>query len=127
MSEAASGPEVPASETLSRAVTSPNWWVATENRVSSAAFAFPVFSVDMASLATPDQTLSRFRIGSGLVQFNAGDARHLGFDARQEIDAQFSENLAHANVYCRLPKNERKRRAQQLVWLATIVRAPAFS
>ena len=64
MHDLSRGDEVPASETLSRAITSPNWWVAAENRVSSAAFAFPVFSVDVASLATPDQTLGRFRAGS---------------------------------------------------------------
>lgn len=126
MSEPARGPQAPASETLSRAITSRDWWVAAENRVSSAAFAFPVFSVDLASLATPEQTLSRFNAGCGLVQFNAGAARQLGFDARHEIDAQFPENSAHANVYCDLAKNERKRRAQQLVSLTTIVRAPAF-
>jgi len=127
MSEARRGPEVPASETLSRAITSADWWVAAESRVSSAAFAFPVFSVDMASMATPEETLNRFRLGSGLVQFNARAARQLGFDARQELDEHFPDNLAHANVYCALPKNERKRRAQQLVLLATVVRVPAFS
>lgn len=125
MSEPARGPQVPASETLSRAITSRDWWVAAENRVSSAAFAFPVFSVDIASLANPEQTLSRFKAGCGLVQFNSGAARQLGFDARQEIDSQFPENAAHANVYCDLPRNERKRRAQQLVSLATVLRAPA--
>jgi hypothetical protein len=127
MSEAARGAEVPPSETLSRVITSRNWWVAAENRVSSAAFAFPVFSVDMATLATPDQTLSRFAAGSGLVQFNAGAARQIGFDARQEIDARFPDNLAHANVYCDLPKSQRKRRAQQLVSLTRVIRTPTFS
>jgi hypothetical protein len=90
---------------LSRAITSRDWWVAAESRISSAAFAFPVFSVDMASLATPEQTLSRFRPESGLVQFNCGAARRLGFDGRQEVDTRFPENSAHANVYCDLPKN----------------------
>jgi hypothetical protein len=42
MSEPERGTEVPASETLSRAITSRDWWVAAENRVSSAAFTFPV-------------------------------------------------------------------------------------
>ncbi|HET6884026.1 MAG TPA: hypothetical protein VFI31_27985 [Pirellulales bacterium] len=127
MSEPARGPQVPASEALRRAITSLDWWVAAEDRVSSAAFAFPVFSVDVASLATPEQTLGRFKAGCGLVQFNSGAARQLGFDARQELDARFPENSAHANVYCDLPKNERKRRAQQLVSLATILRAPTLS
>lgn len=121
-----SGPEVPAGESLRRAITSRDWWVSAENRISSAAFTFPVFSVDMASLATHEQTLSRFKPGAGLVEFNAGAARQLGFDARQEIDGNFPGNLAHANVYCTLPKNERKRRAQQLVSLTTVVRVPTF-
>jgi len=127
MSEARRGAEVPASETLSRAITSADWWVAAENRVSSAAFAFPVFSVDIASMATPEETLDRFRLGSGLVQFNAGAGRQLGFDARQELDEDFPDNLAHANVYCALPKSERKRHAQQLVLLTSVVRIPALS
>lgn len=127
MVEAERGAEVPASEMLSRAITSRDWWVATEARVSSAAFAFPVFSVDRASLASPGQTLGRFRQGSGLVQFNAGAARELGFDARQELDGNFPDNLAHANVYCDLGKKERKRRAQQLVSLTTVARAPEFT
>ena len=127
MSEPARGPQVPASEALRRAITSLDWWVAAENRVSSAAFAFPVFSVDVASLATPEQTLGRFKAGCGLVQFNSGAARQLGFDARQELDARFPENSAHANVYCDLLKNERKRRAQQLVSQTSIVRAPQLS
>jgi hypothetical protein len=126
MPDAVHGAEVPASETLSRAITSRDWWVADENRVSSAAFAFPLFSVDRASLATPEQTLRRFTSSTGLVQFNAGLARQIGFDARQELDERFPDNLAHANVYCALAKNERKRRAQQLVSLTTVVRAPAF-
>ncbi|HVA47033.1 MAG TPA: hypothetical protein VNH11_11760 [Pirellulales bacterium] len=126
MSDAARGPEVPANETLSRAITSRDWWVAAENRVSSAAFAFPVFSVDVASLATSEQTLTRFRSGSGMVQFESGPARQLGFDARIERDENFPANLAHANVYCDLPKGERKRRAQQLLSLTSVVRAPAL-
>lgn len=126
MPNAPHGPEVPGNETLSRAITSRDWWVAAEQRVSSAAFAFPAFSVDRASLAAPEETLSRFAEGTGLVQFNAGIARQIGFDARQELDARFPENLAHANVYCALAKNERKRRAQQLVSMTIVVCAPTF-
>lgn len=79
MSEPARGAEVPTSETLSRAITSRDWWVAAENRVSSAAFAFPVFSVDRASLATPEQTLSHFPSGfwSGAIQRRRGAAPRL--------------------------------------------------
>lgn len=126
MPDAPHGPEVPGSETLSRAITSRDWWVAAEQRVSSAAFAFPVFSVDRLSLASPERTLSRFEPGTGLAQFNAGIARRIGFDARQELDERFPDNLAHANVYCVLAKNERKRRAQQLVSMTIVVCAPTF-
>lgn len=127
MPEAAYGPQVPAEEHLNRVITSPRWWVAAENRVSSAAFTFPVFSVDMSSLAAPEVTLARFREGCGIVQFIAGPARTLGFDARVELDGRFPENHAHANVYCALPKSERKRRAQELVGLTTVIQKPVLS
>lgn len=83
MPNAPHGPEVPENETLCRAITSRDRWFAAEQRISSAAFAFPVFSVDRLS-------------------------------------------LAHANVYCALAKNERKRRAQQLVSMTIVVCVPSF-
>jgi hypothetical protein len=111
------GPEVDGREHLYRCITTPAWWVAEENRPSSAAFKSPVFSVDIASLVgSPANTLSRFPRGCGLVQFNCGDAKAIGFVARQEIDPRFPDNLAHANVYNDAQSgNKRKTVAQKLI------------
>jgi hypothetical protein len=126
MSEAP-GPEVPSGEDLYRGLTTNAWWVAEEKRPSSAAFTFPSFSVDVASLAGgPEHTLGHLPAGSGLVAFNCGAARALGFDARLEPDPQHPENAAHANVYCSLPTSQRKKRAQQLVGLCQVIREPKF-
>ena len=122
------GPEVPSAEELYRGLSTPQWWVAEEKRPSSAAFRFPVFSVDLASLAgSPETTLAHLPKGSGLVSFNCGGARALGFDARLEIDPNHPDNKAHANVYSGHPSSQRKRMAQKLVALCTVVAEPSFS
>lgn len=118
MSEsAAPGPEVNVNEDLYRCITTPAWWVAEENRPSSAAFKQPDFSTDIVSIAgTPDYTLSRFPSGCGLVLFNYGNTKTIGFIARQELDPAHPENLAHANVYNGTSSgNKRKTMAQKLV------------
>jgi len=55
------------------------------------------------SLTTPAETIARKekngRSVHKLVQFNCGQARPLGFDARDELDDNEPENIAHANVY----------------------------
>src|SRR5947208_558420 len=90
--------EVDPREDLYRCITTPDWWVEEENRPSSAAFKQPDFSTDVASLAgSPDYTLSRFAQGCGLVSFNYGEAKAIGFIARVEADPNFPENKAHAN------------------------------
>jgi hypothetical protein len=54
----------------------------------------------MASIAgSPQYTLDRFPRGSGLVSFNYGGAKVIGFIARIEADPEYPENKAHANVY----------------------------
>ena len=64
------GPPVGDEEELYRCIAYPNWWNDQEQRITSAAFKFPCFSVDVASLAgSPDATLSRFRVGNGLGRF----------------------------------------------------------
>jgi hypothetical protein len=109
-------------------LTTPQWWVAEEKRPSSAAFRFPEFSVDVASLAgSPEFTLAHLPKGSGLVSFNCGQARALGFDARLEFDPNYPENKAHANVYSRHASSQRKRMAQKLVSLCTVVAEPSFA
>jgi hypothetical protein len=126
------GPEVDVQEDLYRCITTPAWWVPEENRPSSAAFKQPDFSTDMVSIArTPTYTLSRFPPGCGLVLFNYGDAKAIGFLARREMDPAHPENLAHANVYNRMPSgSKRKTMAQMLVEKIveknTIVMVPNF-
>jgi hypothetical protein len=85
--EGPQGAPVAEHEDLYRCLMYQDWWNAEENRVSSAAFSFPRFSVDVASLAgSPENTLSRFLPGTGLVSFNCGRSRELGCDARLEVD-----------------------------------------
>jgi hypothetical protein len=62
----------------------------------------------------------------GMVSFNCGAARRLGFDSRHEPE---NDNPAHAYLYCDAiakPK-ERKRNAQRLAQLSAIVIQPNFS
>ena len=116
-SDASPGPEVDAAEDLFRCITTPDWWVSEEGRPSSAAFKQPDFSTDVASLAgSPAYTLARFPPGCGLVSFNYGTARGIGFLARVEPDPDHPDNHAHANVYNNLPSGAgRKKMAQKLV------------
>jgi hypothetical protein len=122
------GPAVPDHEDLFRGIPTEAWWVPEEKRPSSAAFRVDSpFSVDIVSLAgSPESTLAHLPPGSGLVQFNSGNARLVGFDARQELDPDYPENLAHAHVYTALTGNGRKKAAQKLVGLCTVVREPTF-
>jgi hypothetical protein len=116
------GTPVPDADTLHRVITpaaAAAWF--PNGLLSSAAFSFPVFSVDIARLSTPEQTLARWPVGSGIVGFNCGQARQLGFDARHEPE---HGNGAHANVYNDFPTNERKRRARQLAAACAVVVAP---
>ena len=94
----------------------PEWWNNEEHRISSAAFSFPYFSVDVASLAgSPQATLSRFRSGSGLAAFVCRSARQLGCDVRLERDEQYPENIAQAHVYMPITNSKRKTAARKLV------------
>jgi hypothetical protein len=121
------GPPVDAAEDLFRGITTEDWWVAEEGRPSSAAFRHPDFSTDVVSLAgTPAFTLGHLPPGSGLVRFNCGAARAIGFDARLEADPENPGNHAHANVYSLHSTSQRKKAAQKLVVLCTIVQPPNF-
>ena len=112
----APGPEVDAKEDLWRCITTPDWWVAEQKRPSSAAFKRPDFSTDIASIAeTASYTLCRFPTGCGLVSFNCGAARTIGFVARKEEDPDHPTNQAHANVYNPITSgSKRKTMAQKL-------------
>jgi hypothetical protein len=94
-------------------VISPEWF--KERRISSVAFDWPFFSVDVASLTTVERTLSRFRLESGLVSFNCGEATEIGFRALHEVDPDYPNNDAHAHVYSDGRRSERKRRSQRLL------------
>ena len=120
--------EVDPQEDLYRCLTTMDWWVAEEKRPSSAAFKQPVFSTDVASLAgSPQYTLGRFPDGCGLVLFNYGDAKTLGFIARLEIDPEHPENKAHANVYNPNASSKRKTMAQKLAQSFCSVVEPTLS
>lgn len=121
------GPQVDAAEDLFRGITTDDWWVAEEGRPSSAAFRHPDFSVDVVSLAgTSAFTLAHLPPGSGIVQFNCGAARENNFDARLEADPGNPENHAHANVYSLHSTSQRKKAAQRLAGLCTVVQEPNF-
>jgi hypothetical protein len=117
------GPPVSDDEVLYRCIAHPSWWNEEEQRITSAAFKFPCFSVDIASLAgSADATLSRFRPGTGLVAFTCGVARELGCDIRLELDPILPGNKAHAHVY--MPAERRKAVARKLVEASRVVRLP---
>src|SRR4051794_30170427 len=119
------GPPVADDEELYRCIMYPNWWVEEEQRISSAAFKFPRFSVDIASIAgSPEVTLSRFLPGTGMVVLACRVAKELGCDVRYELDEQYPDNKAHAHVY--IPTEKRKTIARKLVDASRVIRKPTF-
>jgi hypothetical protein len=119
------GPQVNDDEELYRCIAYPHWWDEQERRITSAAFKFPCFSVDVVALAgSPDTTLSRFRKGTGLVVFSCRTAKELGCEVRLEPDPNYPQNQAHAHVY--MPSEKRKTVARKLVEASTVVREPSF-
>jgi hypothetical protein len=119
------GAQVGDDEQLYRCIAYTNWWNEEEQRITSAAFKFPCFSVDVASLAgSPESTLSRFLPGTGLVVISCRAAKELGCDVRLEPDPHCPENQADARVY--MPVEKRKAMARKLVEASTVVRKPGF-
>ncbi|MDY0169362.1 MAG: hypothetical protein RBS80_22655 [Thermoguttaceae bacterium] len=130
MSEAgARGPQVDASEDLYRFITTPSFWVAGENRPSSAAFDHPPpISVNVASLTTVEETTRQLREDlekplGGIISVGCGRARGFGFDARHEPE---KNNLAHAHLYYDGSNNSRKKNARRLVEQFELVLQPQF-
>lgn len=130
--EASRGPDVPPHEDLLRVMMHPHWWNEAEQRPSSALFAFAKFSAYIASLTTPDHPVrrlpeesGRFPAGSGVLSFQCGEARTLGYDARHEPE---NGDNSHAHVYCELNAKQRKKNFQKLLALATtrVVVKPTF-
>jgi hypothetical protein len=125
------GPQVPPEETLHQFVTVPSFWVAKENRPSSSLFDNPPrVSVNVASLTTIDECKQQLRKGlgkpnGGMVSYNCGQARELGFDARHEPE---HGNQAHAHLYSDLgvSNKRRKKNAVRLARLCSIVIQPQF-
>jgi hypothetical protein len=115
------GPEVPGHEDLLRTIVRPEWWDPDEQHLSSGIFGFPKFSAYIASMTSEDAVLGRFPAGCGMVQFNCGTARDLGFDARHEPE---QGEQSHANIYCGHTGNKRKKQARALVEAATVTRLP---
>jgi hypothetical protein len=93
------GPLLADTEDLYRAILYPHWWVDERSRPSSAAFDEAIFSVDVKSRTTPQQTAARFQNVTRLAEFNCGQAGRLGFEARDELDPAQPDNHAHAHVY----------------------------
>lgn len=126
------GQEVSPTETLYRFVTAASFWVAAENRPSSSLFDSPPrVSVNVASLTTMDRCRQQLievlhAPDGGMVSFNCGSARQLGFDARHEHEAG---NRAHAHLYCdeQMSAKQRKRNAQRLARLCVVEIQPQFS
>lgn len=126
MSSQPHGPHVPDGDDLYRVITNSNWWKTDTDSPSSAAFSYPVFSADIASKSSPKKTLCRFQPGSGLVRFNCGEARVIGFDPREEPDPRCPENLAHANVYTEAGSSQRKKKARKLAQACHLIVPPSF-
>lgn len=105
------GPEIPAEETWRRALLSD--WI-PEGVLSSAAFNYSKFSVELESRATRAETFSRLTKSVAVAEVNCGLARTIGYDARDESDPDYPENKAHAHVYRDVPSSKRKARAREL-------------
>ena len=128
------GPQVAPHEELYRALYYSGWWdlSVAPPRVSS--FAFKVetpFSVNIASIIGLVGAIRHMieilnRPQGGIVSFQCGNARSLGFDARQEPDPKYPENTAHANVYYNGSNNGRKKAAKRLAAQCKIVHEPRF-
>ncbi len=129
--EAARGQPVGEAETLYRFVTAASFWVPTQHRPSSSLFDDPPrVSVNVASLTTLEKCRRQLvdelhKPEGGMVSFNCGQARDLGFDARHEPERN---NPAHAHLYCDgTPAKQRKKNAQRLARACAVVFQPEFS
>jgi len=130
------GPQVDPAEDLYRAITVPKWWDLSVDPPRVRSFAFKVdtpFSVNIASMIGLEGAVRHMRKvlhcpRGGIVSFNSGAARSLGFDARQEPDPEYPDNKAHANVYYDGSDSSRKKRAKRLaqLCLGRTVHPPSF-
>lgn len=135
MSDADSrGPQVAPAEDLYRAIHVPDWWDRSVDPPRVRSFAFKVaspFSVNVASQIGLDGAVRHLHEvlccpWGGIVRFNAGTARSLGFDARHELDPEYPENKAHAHVYFDGSPSSRKRAAKLLAEACRTVHPPSL-
>lgn len=128
----ARGPQVDPAEDLYRAIHLSDWWnkKVAPPRPRSAAFNWPKFSVNIASLIGEARAIRHLEEvlhcpDGAVVAFNCGIARNLGFDARQELDPEYPENTA--NAYFDGSNSSRKTQAKKIArehcW---VVRQPRF-
>ena len=124
------GPEVDGAEQLYRAIHLREWWNAevTPPRPRSAAFNWPKFSVNIASIlgekGAMDHLAHVLKCPNGaIVAFRCGCARELGFDPRREPE---NDNAAHAHVYYDGSNSSRKTRAKKLANHCRTIRPPTF-
>lgn len=118
----ARGPQVDSAEDMYRAIPIPDWWDSSADPPRPRSLAFKIsnpFSVNIVSEIGLDGAIRHLRdvLNShqgGIVSFNCGNARTLGFDARRELDVNYPENVAHANVYYNGTNSSRKKRAKKL-------------
>lgn len=123
------GPAIEDAESLYRCITCPEWW--HDGRPSSAAFKSPKFSVNVASLTTLDATIALMHDvlecpNGGIVAFECGFARQLGYDPRLERDERHPENGAHAHVYFDGSPSQRMKSAKKLAMRCTTLTSPSF-
>lgn len=122
--ETTRGPLLADTEDVYRALFA-GWWPDGMTRPSSAAFDFEVFSVDVKSKTTPQQTAGRFNNVTRLAEFNCGAGKAVGFDSHDELDPAQPENLAHAHVYMRdyhaTNPSQRKKKARKLAEICKLV------
>jgi hypothetical protein len=121
--EPSRGPEVPPQEELLRAIVRPEWWNGEENRVSSGILSHNKTSAFIDALAPAGHPIrglpkgsGQLPDGAGVLKFNCGTARQYDFDARHEPE---NGDNAHANVYCDLNSNQRKKRIRKLLDAST--------
>ena len=135
MSDADSrGPQVDPVEDAYRAIVVPEWWnnATDPPRVSSLAFKVRIpFSVNLVSLMSLEDAVQHMSRKlqcphGGIVSFNCGDARSLGFDPRKEKDLRNPDNIAHAHVYWDGSNNKRKSAAKRLAQLCQVRHQPSF-
>jgi len=128
------GSPVDPGESLLRALDVPDWWDLSVDPPRARSFAFKVnspFSVNVASMiglegAVRHMTEVLHCPNGGIVSFSCGRARAVGYDARHELDPQYPENRAHANVYCCGSSSRRKRDAKALAEMCATVHRPRF-